>query len=60
MHATHTYLAELGHSHTSIQSSVYVTIAVVKVNLFSKWDTVYCMFSLYVSVEIDLYSCEQI
>ena len=42
----------------SIQSSVYDTTTVMKVSLFYL-DTVYRMVLLYVSVEIDLFSCEQ-
>ena len=39
----------------SIQSSVYGATTVAKVHL----DTVYCKFLLYVSVEINPFSCEQ-
>ena len=39
----------------SIQCSVYGATTVAKVSL----DTVYCKFLLYVSVEIDPFSCEQ-
>ena len=41
----------------SIQSSVYGTTTVAKVSLYL--DMVYCKFLLYVSVEIDPFSCEQ-
>ena len=44
----------------SIQSSVYGATTVVKVSLFSTWTRFYCKFLLYVSVEIDPFSCEQI
>ena len=42
----------------STQPSVYGATIVVKASLFSSW-TVYCKFLLYVSVEIDPFSCEQ-
>ena len=43
----------------SIQSFVYGATTLKKVSLFSTLDTVYCKLLLYVSVEIDLLSCEQ-
>ena len=42
----------------SIQSSVYGATTVAKVSLVYL-DTVYCKFLLFVSVEIDPFSCEQ-
>ena len=42
----------------SIQSSVYGATTVAKVSLFSTW-TQSCKFLLYVSIEIDPFSCEQ-
>ena len=42
----------------SIQSSVYGVITVAKVSLFSTW-TRSTVILLYVSVEIDPFSCEQ-
>ena len=46
---------ELGFAF-SIQPSVYDATIVAKVSLFSTWTR---KFLLYVSVEIDLFSCEQ-
>ena len=42
----------------SIQSSVYGAITVAKVSLFSTWTWSTVSFYSYVSVEIDLFSCE--
>ena len=43
----------------SIQPSVYGAITVAKVQPILYLDTVYCKFLLYVSLEIDTFSCEQ-
>ena len=43
----------------SIQSSVYGATTVAKVSLFSTWTQSTVSFYSYVSVEIDLFSCEQ-
>ena len=44
----------------SIQSSVYGTTTVAKLSLFSTWTWSTVSYDPYVSVEIDLFSCEQI
>ena len=43
----------------SIQPSVYGTTTVEKSKPIFHLDTVYCKVLLYVSIEIDLFTCEQ-